>query len=129
MNWTDWYTDKADIYRVKATLDGSLTRNTRELVVSGVPCRIYRPSKHAPAMKQTAATAESQGGDMMACDVSVDICAGDELCITRGAMLGKDKPAIRAFAGEPVLYYEPFGAVIPNLAHQEIALLQQEHIS
>ena len=27
------------------------------------------------------------------------------------------------------LYYEPFGAIIPGLAHQEIRLLQQERVT
>ena len=59
----------------------------------------------------------------------MDVRAGDELVITRGGRLGKPGPVIRAFAGEPNLYYEPFGAIIPGLAHQEIRLLQQERVT
>ena len=40
----------------------------------------------------------------------------------------REVPDIRAFAADPNLYYEPFGAVIPGLAHQEIRLLQEERV-
>ena len=62
------------------------------------------------------------------CDTSVDIRAGDQLIIHRGAGLGKTAPAIRAFAADPNLYFEPFGAVLPGLAHMEVRLLQQERV-
>ena len=62
------------------------------------------------------------------CDTSVDIQPGDQLIIHRGAGLGKTTPAIRAFAADPNLYFEPFGAVIPGLAHMEVRLLQQERV-
>ena len=53
---------------------------------------------------------------------------GDELLIYRGRGLGQIHQPIRAFAGEPVYYHEPFGAVMPGLAHQEIVLLQKEYL-
>ena len=37
------------------------------------------------------------------------------------------KPGAEA-AGEPARFYEPFGAVIPGLAHQELALYQKEYL-
>ena len=40
MNWADWYTDTADVYRVVDVKDGSLTRHQRQQVAEGVPCRI-----------------------------------------------------------------------------------------
>ena len=57
---------------------------------------------------------------------TVDIQAGDQLIIHRGAGLGQTVPDIRAFAADPNLYFEPFGAVLPGLAHMEVRLLQQE---
>ena len=54
---------------------------------------------------------------------------GDEIIVKRGGRLGRQGPTIRAFAGDPNLYYEPFGAIIPGLAHQEIRLLQQERVT
>lgn len=126
MNWTDWYTDTVDVYRVQAVMDGSLTRHERVQILAGVPCRIYQSDNRAIQMSQEAASVRQE--DRLACDVSVDIQAGDELLIHRGARLGKPGPTIRASAADPNLYYEPFGAVIPGLAHQEIRLLQQERV-
>ena len=127
MNWSDWYTDTMSIYRVQETLDGSLTRHERVQVSENIPCRIYQSDSKAINMTETAANVSQN--DHLACDVSVDVRAGDELVITRGGRLGKPGPTIRAFAGEPNLYYEPFGAIIQGLAHQEIRLLQQERVT
>ena len=126
INWADWYTDTVDIYRVLEVMDGRLTRHKRENVSAGIPCRIYQSDSKAIQMEQTASHVQQE--DRLACDVSVDIRAGDELLIHRGARLGKAGPTIRAFAADPNLYFEPFGAVIPGLAHQEIRLLQQERV-
>ena len=126
MNWTDWYTDTMEIWRVAAEKDGALTTQARQQVLAAVPCRIYRNDGKAISMSQTAAS--SRQDDKLACDISVDVRTGDELIITRGGRLGRPGPVIRAFAGEPNLYYEPFGAIIPGLAHQEIPLMQQERV-
>ena len=126
MQWKDWYTDTVDVYRVTDVKDGALTRHEREQVLEGVPCRIYQSDNRAINMTQTAADTQQQ--DKLACAPDADIRAGDELLIHRGAGLGKTGPTIRAFAADPNLYYEPFGAVIPGLAHQEIRLLQQERV-
>ena len=77
-------------------------------------------------MEQTAANMRQE--DKLACDNSVDIKAGDELLIHRGAKLGRETAVIRAFAAEPNYYFEPFGTVMPGLAHQEVQLLQQERV-
>lgn len=126
MNWADWYTDTVDVYRAVPYLDGGLTRQRREQVLSAVPCRVYQSDSKAINMTQTAA--DIRQDDKLACDISVDIRAGDMLIIHRGARLGRPGPDIRAFAADPNLYYEPFGAVIPGLAHQEIRLLQEERV-
>ena len=126
MNWTDWYTDTMDVWRNVDVLDGNLTRQERRQVLTGVPCRIYQSDNKPINMTQTASDIEQN--DHLACDVSVDIRAGDELLITRGGKLGKPGPIVRAFAGDPNPYYEPFGAIIPGLAHQEIRLLEQERV-
>lgn len=126
MNFRDWYTDRLTIRRVRQVKDGALTRNERVQVSEGIPCRIYRSGTHAPRMQSTAAY--TVGEDRLQCDNSVDIRAGDELFINRGGGLGQSRPAIRAFAGEPVHFYEPFGAVMPGLPHQEAALLETEYL-
>lgn len=127
MNWSDWYTDAMSVYRVQEVMDGNLTRHERVQVSENIPCRIYQSDNKPINMEQTAASLKES--DHLACDISVDVRAGDELVITRGGRLGKPGPTIRAFAGEPNLYYEPFGAIIPGLAHQEIRLLQQERVT
>lgn len=126
VNWNDWYTDLADVYRIQQVKDGSLTRNERKKVLAAVPCRVYRSGDNPIRMQQTAANVQQT--DKLACGLDVDIHAGDELIVTRGAKLGRAGPVTRAFAADPVYYYEPFGAVIPGLAHQEIPLLQQERV-
>lgn len=127
MNWQDWYTDLMDIYRVQATQDGTLTRHERVQVSAGVPCRIYQSDNKPIRMSQTASSVSQN--DHLACGISVDIRAGDELIITRGGRLGRPGPTIRAFASDPNLYYEPFGAILPGLAHQEIRLMEQERVT
>ena len=126
MNFRDWYTDTVDVRRVTSVQDGELTRNERREVLSGVPCRVYQQDARKIAMTQTAASAD--GDDWLQCDNAVDIRPGDELIIHRGARLGQTKPDIRAFASEPNYFFEPFGAAMPGLAHQEIRLLQQERV-
>lgn len=124
MNFADWYTDTVDIWRDVSTTAGNLTTNTRTQLYTAVPCRIYRSDSQPIQMQQAAAYVKQN--DRLMCDLSVDIQAGDQLIIHRGVGLGKTFPDIRAFAADPNCYDEPFGAVIPGLAHQEIRLLQQE---
>ena len=126
MNFADWYTDLVDVWRVVDTKDGNLIRHERKQVSAGIPCRIYQSDSKAIQMNQQAAAVHQE--DKLMCGTEADIQAGDELIITRGARLGKPGPVIRAFAADPNFYYEPFGAVLPGLAHQEIRLLQQERV-
>lgn len=126
MNYADWYTDLLDVRRVQARAEGSLTKHERVEVARDIPCRVYRSSAHGPDMKPTAADSRSE--DKLACANAVDIQAGDELLVRRGALLGKTRQTLRAFAGEAVYFYEPFGAVLPGLAHQEVGLLQREYL-
>lgn len=126
MNWRDWYTDTMDVWRRTEVRDGALSRFERQQVLTGVPCRIYQSDNKPINMSQTASSVGQN--DHLACDISVDIHAGDELIITRGGKLGRQGPTIRAFASDPNLYYEPFGAIMPGLAHQEIRLMEQERV-
>ena len=126
MNYADWYTDLLDIYRVQSWAEGALTKHEQVAVAQGVPCRVYRSGAHGPNMQPTAADSGSE--DKLACDNAVDIQAGDELLVRRGGRLGEARQTLRAFAGDPVYFYEPFGAVLPGLAHQEVGLLQREYL-
>lgn len=127
MNFSDWYTDTVDIWRVTPTTTNGLTTNALQQLYTGIPCRVYQSDNQPINMDQSAAYVKQ--ADRLMCDTSVDIRAGDQLIIHRGAGLGKTSPDIRAFAADPNLYFEPFGAVLPGLAHQEIRLLQQERVS
>ena len=126
MNFQDWYTDTVDIWRVVPSTTNNLTTNTLTQLYTAVPCRVYQSDNQPINMEQTAAHIKQ--ADRLMCDTSVDIQPGDQLIIHRGAGLGKTAPAIRAFAADPNLYFEPFGAVIPGLAHMEVRLLQQERV-
>lgn len=126
MNFRDWYTDRMDIYRVQAVKDGSLTRHERQKIAEDIPCRVYQIDAARLELTQTAASSTQK--DWVQCDNSVDVRAGDELRIFRGKGLGKQVPELRAFAADPNHFFEPFGAVIPGLAHQEIPLLQEERV-
>lgn len=126
MNFQDWYTDTVDIWRVVPTTTNNLTTNERQELYTGIPCRIYESDSKPIDMSQQGASINQN--DRLMCDNSVDIRAGDQLIIHKGGGLGKTVANIRAFAADPNYYFEPFGAVIPGLAHQEIRLLQQERV-
>ena len=121
MNFNDWYTDLVDVYRVQNRQEGALTKQERVQVIADQPCRVYRNTVHGPRMQPTAAKAEQE--DKLACANEADIQAGDELIVRRGARLGQTRQQMRAFAGEPAYFYEPFGAVL-----QELSLLQVEYL-
>lgn len=126
MNFSDWYTDLMDIYRVEDSVDAGLTKSVRTQIASGIKCRVYQSSDPGPSMKRQAA--EITQNNKVACDLTVDILAGDELVITRGGVLGHSHDKVKGFAGEPHPFYEPFGAVAPQLAHMEVPVLQMKRI-
>ena len=124
MNFADWYTDTVDIWRAIPSTTNGLTTHTLTEMYTGIPCRIYQSDSQPINMEQTAAHVKQ--ADRLMCGTTVDIQAGDQLIIHRGAGLGQTVSDIRAFAADPNLYFEPFGAVLPGLAHMEVRLLQQE---
>lgn len=126
MNFPDWYTDRMDVYRVVDSKVGNLTQKARQQLLSDIPCRIYQDNDSPPSMKQDAASVRNTM--KVACSNDYDIHAGDELILSRGGGVGVTGVKSRAFAGDPHHHYEPFGAVIPGLAHQEIILLEEERI-
>ena len=125
--FSTWYTDTADIYRTAPVKEGNLTRQERRTVnASPVPCRVYHPEKSPPAMEKPAARERS--AEKMACDLSVDIRAGDELFIVRGGNLGHANKPERYFAGSPVQYYDPVAGALTGLQHKEVGLLMDNVI-
>ena len=126
MDFSRWYTDTMDVYRITSEKVGSLTQNKREQVLAAVPCRIYQPDKRAIQLQQTAANIHQE--DLLACGLDIDIRAGDELRIHRGALVGRAFAEVRAIAADPNHYPEPVGNAAGGLAHQEIRLLQQKRV-
>lgn len=118
-----WYTDTVDIYRVLSRKDGNMTRQERQKVNQlPVSCRVYSPKKDGPAMTDNAARERSV--EKLACDLTVDIRAGDELLVTRGGSLGHANQPERYVAGAPVAYYDPVGGGMTGLEHKEVGLLK-----
>ena len=99
MNWNDWYTDTMSIYRTQEVMDGSLTRHERALVSENIPCRIYQSDNRTINMTETASNVDQS--DHLACDISVDVRAGDEIIVKRGGRLGRQGPTIRLSPGTP----------------------------
>ena len=126
MNFIDWYTDRMDIWRVVAVESDNLTKHTRIQMYAGIPCRVYTTSAERINMQRTAA--EAVQDIKLACSNDIDIRIGDEVLIARGGGLGKANEPTRAFVADTHQFYEPFGAAIPGLAHQEIRLQMQERV-
>nr|DAT36611.1 MAG TPA: hypothetical protein [Caudoviricetes sp.] len=126
MNFIDWYTDRMDVWRVVAVESDNLTRHTRIQMYAGIPCRVYTTGAERINMQRTAA--EAVQDIKLACSNDIDIRIGDEVLITRGGGLGKENEPTRAFVADAHQFYEPFGAAIPGLAHQEIRLQMQERV-
>lgn len=76
----------------------------------------------------SSGAAERRSIDKLACNLDVDVKAGDELLVIRGGMLGVNKDPERYFADKPNPYYDPVAGVLSGLEHQEIVLLVDETI-
>lgn len=124
MDFRDWYTDRMDIYRTEPVEEGALTRQERRQIATGAPCRLFHTGGNKLTLEREAASVGQS--DWVQCGNEVDVRAGDELIIRPGAELNRQSPPLRAFAGQPNQYFEPFGAALPGLAHQEIPLERKE---
>lgn len=129
MNFSDWYTDRMDVFRVVAVQEGTLTRHERQNVAQGIPCRLYPVSERSlRTLSMTMTAAKLQNDPKILCGIEEDIRPGDELQIQAGGGLEKPRGILRAFAKQPLYYNEPLGAVTPGLAHQEIRITQEEWV-
>ncbi|MDR7813382.1 hypothetical protein [Lacrimispora sp.] len=122
----NWYTDSMSISRNVSYKVGNIDKKRREEIYKDIPCRIYSAKRNGPSMNDTAATATAT--DKVACDVAVDLKAGDMLMIIRGGLLGSNREPERYFAGLPQPYYDPVGGVLSGLEHQEAVILMDEVI-
>ncbi len=122
----DWYTDAMSISRNVSYKVGNVDKKKREKLYKDIPCRVYSAKRNGPSRKETASTATAT--DKIACDVSVDLKAGDMLLIVRGGRIGSNREPERYFAGKPQPYYDPVGGVLSGLEHQEAVLSMDEII-
>ena len=123
----NWYTDTFDSYRVEDTVEGGITKHERKQVLSACPCRVYNNPTSEPSMSQTAAT--SSAGNTLCCDIGTDIKAGDEIIVYRSSAIRATPVSTdRYFAGKPNIYVEPFGGVIADLEHMQVALFNEQRI-
>ncbi len=124
MDFSNWYTDTVDILRTDPVQSGNLTKQERKAIAEKVPCRVYSTQIAGPSMGANAARMRST--EKLACAVSVDIKAGDELHVVRGGNLGKTGLHERYFAGNPQDFYDPVGGALTGLEHKEVGLLMDE---
>lgn len=123
----NWYTDTFDSYRVIDSVEGGITKHTRTKILSSCPCRVYQNPTNTPSMTETAAQANDN--NTMCCDVGIDLKAGDEIIVYRSSAI-RPQPVstTRYFAGNINIYVEPFGGIVANLEHIQVALLNEERI-
>lgn len=123
----NWYTDTFDAFRVVESKDGGITKHSREQVLTAIPCRVYNSPTPEPQMQEQAAT--TSAGNTLCCDIGVDIRTGDEIIVHRAARI-KPQPIsnVRYFAGKPNTYVEPFGGIVADLNHTQLALFNEERI-
>ena len=123
----NWYTDTFDSYRVIDSVEGGITKHTRTKILSACPCRVYQNPTNTPTMTETASMANDN--NVMCCDVGTDIIAGDEVIVYRSsAIRAQPVSTTRYFAGNINIYVEPFGGIVADLEHIQVALLNEERI-
>lgn len=121
------YTDTFDSYRVIETDDGGITKHERVKVLEGIECKVYNNPTPDIQMGETAAM--SNGNNTLCCDVDVDIKAGDEIIVHRSSRI-RDLPVSndRYFAGRPNIYVMPFGGVMCDIEHMQVALFNEQRV-
>jgi hypothetical protein len=77
----------------------------------------------------TETAAQANDNNQLCCDVGTDIKAGDEIIVYRSSAIRPQPVSVtRYFAGNINIYVEPFGGVVANLEHIQVALLNEERI-
>lgn len=121
MLFSDWYTDTVNVVRIVTSKVGNISRESREQVnQEPIPCRVYNTNLQGMTPQNTASV--DRHTDKLACDVNTDIKEGDELIVTRGALVGGTTTE-RYLAGKPQRFYDPVGMAHTGLDHMEVALL------
>lgn len=123
-SFMQFYTDTFDSFRVVVSLENGITKQTRQQVLEGIPCRVYQNGTNSPNLTETAATVSYS--NMLCCELGYDIKGGDEIIVHRGANVGRHvNPDERYIAGPPNIYVEPFGGASPDLEHMQVALTDE----
>ena len=123
----NWYTDTFDSYRVEESIEGGITKHERKQILTGEACRVYTNPTTEPTMEDTAA--KYSAGNTLACAIGTDIKAGDEIIVHRSAGIRAQAVSDeRYFAGRPNIYVEPFGGILADLEHMQVALYNEERI-
>ena len=126
-DFMQFYTDTFDTYRTVKRVVNGITKQDREPVLKGVPCRVYQNNTNSPNFSDTAATVGMS--NTLCCELGYDILGGDEVIVHRGASVGRFvNPDERYIAGPPNIYVEPFGGAAPNLEHMQVALTDEQVI-
>lgn len=122
-----WYTDTFDSYRVVSIVEDGITKHARIQVLSGVPCRVYNnPNAELGISEQDA---RINANNTLCCDVGTDIQAGDEIFVSRSSRIAAQPVCVdRYFAGKPNIYIEPFGGIVADLSHIQVALLNEYRV-
>lgn len=126
-DFMQFYTDTFDSYRVVVSVENGITKQVRQQVLSGIPCRAYQNTTAPPMFQETAASVSYS--NTLCCELGYDVKGGDEIILHRGANVGRHvNPDERYIAGPPNIYVEPFGGCAPNLEHMQIALTEEKVI-
>lgn len=127
MNFQNWYTDYAEIYRLLDSTDGALTLQENQYI-GQIACRLTRVSGSMVSAKlqQSDTVAKIQDYYVLVCALDADIQSGDEIHLRRGAAAahyhGDSLYADIYHAGGVQNVYEPRGMVCNGIAHKEVSL-------
>lgn len=127
MSGLNIYTDTFSTFRVVSHVDGGIIKHDRQSVLIDQPCRVYNNPTPEISMSEQAAT--SNGNNTLCCDINLDVQAGDEIIVKRGARISAQPVSTeRYFAGLPNTYIEPFFGVSVDLQHKQVALLNEQRV-
>lgn len=122
-----WFTDSFDSYRIVAVVEDGITKHSRTKVLSNVPCRVY--NNPTPEVGLSEQDARINANNTLCCDVGTDIQAGDEIFVSRSARISQTPVSVdRYFAGKPNIYIEPFGGIVADLNHVQVALYNEYRV-
>lgn len=124
-----WYTDRCDIargsYDVADAGNPKYKRaGTRLVIAADIPCRLYHNPTNPLQRDETAAYVDV--GNMLSCDINVDVKTGDKITVRRNAGISASNVSTYSYiAGNINKYIDPFGG---TLSHTQIALTKEQRL-